>query len=70
MSWMQRLERVFRIEFEHCGVGGGALRVFACIETPEIVERILTHLAARNARGDDRPRAPVSCPPTTTPIPP
>ena len=34
MSWMQRLERVFHIDIEHCGVCGGTLRVIACIETP------------------------------------
>ena len=58
MSWMQRLKRVFRIDIEHCGVCGGTLRVIACIETPEIVEKILTYLAARKASGNDRPRAP------------
>ena len=47
MSWMQRLERVFRIDIEHCGVCGGTLRVIACIEIPEVIEKILTHLATR-----------------------
>ena len=58
MSWMQRLKRVFHIDIEHCGVCGGRLRVIACIETPEVIERILTHLAARNTGGIDYPRAP------------
>jgi len=39
---MQRLKRVFHINIEHCGVCGGTLRVIACIETPEVIERILT----------------------------
>ena len=56
MSWMQRLKRVFRIE--HCGMCGGTLRVIACIETPEVIERILTHLATRNTACSDSPRAP------------
>ena len=56
---MQRLKRVFHIDIEHCGVCGGTLRVIACIETPEIIERILAHLAARNTGGIDHyPRAP------------
>ena len=58
MSWMQRLKRVFHIDIEHCGVCGGTLRVIACIETPELIEKILTHLAARNTDCIDRPRAP------------
>ena len=58
MSWMQRLKRVFHVDIEHCGVCGGTLRVIACIETPELIEKILTHLAARNTDCIDRPRAP------------
>ena len=58
MRWMQRLERVFRIDIEHCGVCGGTLRVIACIETPELIEKILTHLAARETGGVNPPRAP------------
>ena len=58
MSWMQRLKRVFHIDIEHCGVCGGTLRVIACIETPDVIERILTHLAARNTGCIDYPRAP------------
>ena len=58
MSWMQRLERVFHVDIEHCGVCGGTLRVIACIETPELIEKILTHLAARETGGVNHPRAP------------
>ena len=58
MSWMQRLKHVFHIDIEHCGVCGGTLRVIACIETPEVIERILAHLAARNTACSDSPRAP------------
>ena len=67
MSWMQRLNRVFHIDIEHCGVCGGTLRVIACIETPELIERILTHLAARNTDCIDRPRAPPLHPPQAQP---
>ena len=63
---MQRLARVFHIDIEHCGVCedrfffvcGGTLRVIACIDTPEVIDKILTHLAARKASCNDRPRAP------------
>ena len=58
MSWMQRLKRVLHIDIEHCGVCGGTLRVIACIETPEVIERIFTHPAARNTGCIDYPRAP------------
>ena len=58
MSWMQRLKRVFHIDIEHCGVCGATLRVIACIETPDVIERILAHLAARNTARSDYPRAP------------
>ena len=46
------------IDIEHCGVCGGTVRVIACIETPELVDTILTHLAARNTACSDSPRGP------------
>ena len=67
MRWMQRLKRVFHIDIEHCGVCGGTLRVIACIETPELIETILTHLAARETGGINRPRAPPLHAPLTQP---
>ena len=67
MRWMQRLKRVFHINIEYWGVCDGTLRVIACIETPELIERILTHLAARNTECIDRPRAPPLHPPLTQP---
>ena len=70
MAWMQRLKRVFHIDIEHCGVCGGTLRVIACIAciaTLELIERILTHLAAHNTDCIDRPRAPPLHPPQAQP---
>ena len=67
MRSMQPLKRVFHIDIEYCGVCGGTPRVIACIETPELIERILTHLAARNTECIDRPRAPPLHPPLTQP---
>ena len=43
--------------------------VIACIETPEVIERILTHLAARNTACIDYPRAPPLHAPEAQPPP-
>ena len=77
MCWMQRLKRVFHIDFEHCGMCGGTLRVIVCIETPlevplatrarSLIETILTHLAARETGGINHPRAPPLHAPLTQP---
>ena len=67
MSWMQRLKRVFHIDIEHCGMWGGTLRVIASIETPELIEKILTHLAARETGRINHPRAPPLHAPLTQP---
>ena len=60
MRWMQRLKRVFHIDIERCEVCGGTLRVIACIDTPEIIKRILTHLAVRSAQRAEPLRAPAA----------
>ena len=67
MSWMQRLKRVFHIDIEHCGMCDGTLRVIASIETPELIEKILTHLAARETGRINHPRAPPLHAPLTQP---
>ena len=46
------------IDIEHCGVCGATLRVIACIDTPEVIERILAHLATRATGAINDPRAP------------
>ena len=64
---MQRLRRVIHIDIEHHSVCGGTLRVIACIDTPEVIERMLTHLAVR----DHNPRAPLlSAPAAELPVSP
>jgi ribosomal protein S27E len=40
----QRLKRVFHIDIETCRDCGGAVRIIACIEDPEVIAKILTHL--------------------------
>lgn len=44
MTWAQRLKRVFGIDIQTCAACGGAVRVIACIEDPDVIEKILTHL--------------------------
>ena len=44
MTWAQRLKRVFNIEIETCEHCGGSVRVISCIEDPDVIEKILTHL--------------------------
>jgi hypothetical protein len=44
MTWAQRLKRVFGIDIQTGAVCSGAVRIVACIEEPEVIERILAHL--------------------------
>ena len=44
MTWAQRLKRVFSIEIEKCEKCGGKLKVIACIEDEEVIDKILKHL--------------------------
>ena len=50
----QRLKRVFvgaaiRIAIEKCEKCGGKVKVIACIEDPEVIEKILKHLGLDEA---------------------
>jgi hypothetical protein len=44
MTWAQRLKRVFNIDIEVCGHCGGSVKIIACIEDQDIIDRILAHL--------------------------
>ena len=44
MSWAQRLKRVFNSDIEVCGHCGGSVKVIACIEDQNVIDRILAHL--------------------------
>jgi hypothetical protein len=44
MTWAQRLKRVFKIDIEVCGRCGGSVKVIACIEDQDVIDRILAHL--------------------------
>ena len=42
MTWAQRLKRVFGIDIETCRACGGAVRIIALIEEPEVIKKILS----------------------------
>jgi hypothetical protein len=45
MNWARRLKRVFGIDIEACARCGGKLAIIASIEVPEVIAKILAHLA-------------------------
>ena len=47
MTRAQRLKRVFNIDIETCPACGGSARIVACIEDPEVIGKILAHLAGK-----------------------
>lgn len=55
MNWARRLKRVFDIDIETCERCQGHVKVIACIEDPEVIEKILMHLAdkARQENSSD-----------------
>jgi hypothetical protein len=63
MSWAQRLKRAFGIDIQTCPACGGVLRIIACIEDPSVIERILTHLAQKDASAPTSRLPPSRAPP-------
>jgi len=61
MTWAQRLKRVFNVDVEVCGNCGGAVKVIACIEDQDTIDRILDHLRRKE---QDTPVRPLLAPPT------
>ena len=59
----QRLKRVFGIDIETCPACGGAVRIIACIEDPEVIEKILAHLDAKGSAPEASRRPPCRAPP-------
>ena len=64
MTWAQRLKRVFFVDIEVCGRCGGSLKVIACIEDQDIIDRILAHLREKE---QEAPARPLLVPPTRAP---
>lgn len=48
MTWAQRLKRVFGIDIETCPACGGTVRIVACIEDPDVIEKILNHVEEKS----------------------
>ncbi|MFT4826242.1 MAG: hypothetical protein ACI9J0_004186 [Cryomorphaceae bacterium] len=61
MNWAQRPKRVLNIYIEVCSRCGGSVRVIACIEDQDIIDRILSHLRAQE---QGTPTLPHLAPPT------
>jgi hypothetical protein len=49
MTWAQRQKRVFNINVETCVHCGGAVKVIACIEDQEVIDKILSHLRKKDS---------------------
>ena len=64
MTWAQRLKRVFNIDIVVCARCGGSIRVIACIEDQDVIERILAHLRDKE---QNTPALPHVAPPTRAP---
>ena len=64
MTWAQRLKRVFNIDIEVCSRCGGSVRVIACIENQDVIDRILAHLERKE---QNTPALPHRAPPTRAP---
>jgi len=51
------------IDIETCPACGGAMRIIACIEDPDIIEKILAHLDVKTAEPEAPRRPPCRAPP-------
>jgi uncharacterized protein with PIN domain len=49
MTWMQRLKQVFAIDLSICPDCGGRLRVIADVTRPDVIQKILEHVARQQA---------------------
>lgn len=60
MTWARRLKRVFKIEIDQCEHCGGAVKIIACIQRPEVIQQILRHVRGKGQarRRPQAPRAP------------
>ncbi len=54
---------MFNIDIETCPACGGAVRIIACIEDPEVIEKILTHLDEKGGSAEASRRPPCRAPP-------
>jgi hypothetical protein len=64
MSWAQRLRRVFGVEIQRCDDCGGAVKIIASIEDPEVIGRILQHLGLDRSQDSSQRLPAVRAPPS------
>ncbi len=67
MTWAQRLRRVFGIDIATCPACGRAARIIACIEDPDVIEKILAHPDAKAPEPEATRRPPCRGPPPRGP---
>jgi hypothetical protein len=60
----------FQFDIEVCSLCGGSVRVIACIEDQDVIDRILTHLRQKEQETPTRPLLvpPTRAPPGTLPL--
>ena len=70
MTWAQRLKRLFNIDVGICGHCGGSVKIIACIDGQNVIDRILAHLREQQQGRPTQPQlAPHSgAPPETLPL--
>ena len=64
MTLAQRLKRVFNIDVEVCGHCGGSVKITACVEDRDLIDRIPAHLSEKE---QDLPTLPLLKPPPRAP---
>jgi len=55
MTWAQRLKRVFDIQINICEHCGGTVKVIACIEDRDTIDKILNHVRKKESDGEGNP---------------
>ena len=70
MTWAQRLKRAFNTDVEVCARCASAVRVIACIEEENAIDRILSHLHRNESETATQPHPapPTRAPPGTLPL--
>ena len=67
MTWAQRLKRVFNIDVDSCAHCGGPVKVIACIEDQQVINKILAHLKEKETLPATLETLPeIRAPPQTT----
>ena len=50
LTWAERLKRVFKTDVSGCSRCGGKVKIVACREAPDLINKILDHLDAKPPR--------------------